>query len=108
MNTFLTEILNPLNRAEVGDFLYLDAPLIGNMHISITNIPPEGGRPTRGGWGPGFYFIVPPGGGGTHQGGWGPGLIFVIIIAYVGFAHPRGSGPKGHFYLIKINSYIYV
>ena len=52
MNTFLTEILNPLTQFEIRDFLYLDAPLIGNMHISITNI--------------GFYLIV--------------ALIFIIIM----------------------------
>ena len=40
MNTFLTEILNPLTQFEIRDFLYLDAPLIGNIHISITNISP--------------------------------------------------------------------
>ena len=66
MNTFLTEILNPLTQFEIRDFLYLDAHLIGNMHISITNI--------------GFYFIVPPLGGGEPTRGWGPGLIFVIIM----------------------------
>ena len=78
MNTFLTEILNPLTQFEIRDFLYLDAPLIGNIHISITNISPWGGKR---GWslGPGFYLIVPPGGGEPTR-GWGPGLIFIIIM----------------------------
>lgn len=52
MNTFLTEILNPLSQFEIRDLLYLDAPLIGNIHISITNI--------------GFYLIV--------------GLVFIMVM----------------------------
>lgn len=52
MNTFFTEILNPLNQFEIQDLLYLDAPLLGNMHISITNI--------------GFYLIV--------------GLVFIMLM----------------------------
>jgi F-type H+-transporting ATPase subunit a len=53
MNTFITtEILNPLSQFEIRDLLYLDAPLLGNIHISITNI--------------GFYLIV--------------GLVFIMIM----------------------------
>jgi F-type H+-transporting ATPase subunit a len=32
------EIVSPLNQFEVRDLLSLDAPLLGNLHISITNI----------------------------------------------------------------------
>lgn len=52
MHTFLTEILDPLSQFQIRDLLYLDAPLIGNIHISITNI--------------GFYLIV--------------SLVFIMIM----------------------------
>jgi len=48
----MTEILNPLSQFEITDLLALDTPLIGNMHLSITNI--------------GFYLIT--------------GLIFILIL----------------------------
>jgi len=32
------EILSPLNQFEIRDLLSLDAPIIGNLHLSITNI----------------------------------------------------------------------
>jgi F-type H+-transporting ATPase subunit a len=32
------EILSPLNQFEIRDLLSLDAPILGNLHISITNI----------------------------------------------------------------------
>lgn len=56
MHTFLTEILDPLSQFEIRDLLYIGAPLIGNIHISITNI--------------GFYLIV--------------GLVFIILINLLG------------------------
>jgi F-type H+-transporting ATPase subunit a len=33
-----TEILSPLTQFEIRDLLSLDAPVLGNLHISITNI----------------------------------------------------------------------
>jgi F-type H+-transporting ATPase subunit a len=48
----MTEILNPLSQFEITDLLALDTPLIGNIHLSITNI--------------GFYLIT--------------GLIFILIL----------------------------
>ena len=56
MHTFLTEILDPLSQFEIRDLLYIGAPLIGNIHISITNI--------------GFYLIV--------------GLVFIMVINLLG------------------------
>jgi len=38
LNNFLREIRSPLNQFEIRDFLYLDAPILGNVHFSITNI----------------------------------------------------------------------
>jgi F-type H+-transporting ATPase subunit a len=32
------EILSPLDQFEIRDLLSLDAPILGNLHISITNI----------------------------------------------------------------------
>jgi len=32
------EIVSPLNQFEIRDLLSLDAPVLGNLHISITNI----------------------------------------------------------------------
>ena len=32
------EILSPLSQFEIRDLLSLDAPIIGNLHLSITNI----------------------------------------------------------------------
>lgn len=32
------EILSPLTQFEIRDLLSLDAPIIGNLHLSITNI----------------------------------------------------------------------
>ncbi len=37
-NNFYREILSPLNQFEIRDLLSLDAPILGNLHISITNI----------------------------------------------------------------------
>jgi len=48
----MTENLNPLSQFEITDLLALDTPLIGNIHLSITNI--------------GFYLIT--------------GLIFILIL----------------------------
>jgi F-type H+-transporting ATPase subunit a len=40
MNTFILdrEILSPLTQFEIRDLLSLDAPVLGNLHIAITNI----------------------------------------------------------------------
>jgi F-type H+-transporting ATPase subunit a len=43
MNNFNTfnlnrEILSPLSQFEIRDLLSLDAPILGNLHFSITNI----------------------------------------------------------------------
>ena len=32
------EILSPLDQFEIRDLLSLDAPILGNLHISLTNI----------------------------------------------------------------------
>jgi F-type H+-transporting ATPase subunit a len=32
------EIVSPLSQFEIRDLLSLDAPILGNLHISITNI----------------------------------------------------------------------
>ena len=32
------EIASPLDQFEIRNFISLDAPIIGNMHISLTNI----------------------------------------------------------------------
>ena len=37
-NNLWTEILSPLAQFEIRDLLSLDAPILGNLHISITNI----------------------------------------------------------------------
>jgi F-type H+-transporting ATPase subunit a len=37
-NNFNTEILSPLSQFEIRDLISLEAPIFGNLHISITNI----------------------------------------------------------------------
>ena len=37
-NEFYTVISSPLDQFEIRDLLSLDAPILGNLHISITNI----------------------------------------------------------------------
>ncbi|GAB4045249.1 hypothetical protein GCM10028777_09330 [Angustibacter speluncae] len=37
-NTINLEILSPLTQFEIRDLLSIDAPLLGNLHISLTNI----------------------------------------------------------------------
>ena len=32
------EIISPLNQFEIKDLLSMDAPILGNIHLSITNI----------------------------------------------------------------------
>lgn len=32
------EIISPLDQFEIKDLLSIDAPILGNLHISITNI----------------------------------------------------------------------
>jgi F-type H+-transporting ATPase subunit a len=41
---FEREIFSPLNQFEIRDLLSIDLPLLGDLHISITNI--------------GFYLII--------------------------------------------------
>ena len=48
----LNTILNPLSQFEIIDFLYFEASLIDNIHISMTNI--------------GFYLIL--------------SLVFIMIL----------------------------
>ncbi len=43
-NTTNLEILSPLTQFEIRDLLSIDAPLLGNLHISLTNI--------------GFYLLI--------------------------------------------------
>ena len=39
MNNFLyTSIISPLDQFEIRDLLSLNAPMLGNLHISLTNI----------------------------------------------------------------------
>jgi F-type H+-transporting ATPase subunit a len=39
MQDFLyTSILSPLDQFEIRDLLSLNAPLLGNLHVSLTNI----------------------------------------------------------------------
>lgn len=38
MHKFYTEINSPLDQFEIRDLISLDAPILGNIHISITNI----------------------------------------------------------------------
>jgi F-type H+-transporting ATPase subunit a len=37
MNTFI-EINTPLDQFEIRDYITIDAPILGNAHISLTNI----------------------------------------------------------------------
>lgn len=37
-NNIYREILSPLDQFEIRDLLSIDAPIFGNLHISITNI----------------------------------------------------------------------
>ena len=36
--TFFYEIQNPLDQFTIRDFISLDAPILGNLHLSLTNI----------------------------------------------------------------------
>ena len=36
--TNYTEITSPLDQFEIRNLISLDAPILGNMHISLTNI----------------------------------------------------------------------
>jgi F-type H+-transporting ATPase subunit a len=38
MNNSLCQITSPLDQFEIRDLISLDAPLLGNMHIALTNI----------------------------------------------------------------------
>jgi F-type H+-transporting ATPase subunit a len=55
-NTLFKDILSPLNQFEINDLLTIDSPLLGYMHISLTNI--------------GFYLIL--------------GTIFTLILTLLG------------------------
>ncbi len=37
-NLFYTEITSPLDQFEIRDLLSIDAPILNNLHISLTNI----------------------------------------------------------------------
>jgi F-type H+-transporting ATPase subunit a len=37
-NTTIHETISPLSQFEIRDLLSLDAPVLGNLHIAITNI----------------------------------------------------------------------
>ncbi len=52
LNNFQKEIYSPLDQFEIRDLLYIDAPILGNLHFSITNI--------------GFYLTI--------------GVIFIFTI----------------------------
>ena len=52
LNQTNLDISSPLNQFEIRDLLILDAPILGNLHISITNI--------------GFYLIT--------------GVIFILVL----------------------------
>lgn len=51
-----SEILSPLSQFEIRDLLSIDAPILGNLHISITNI--------------GFYLTI--------------GAFFLLILSLLG------------------------
>lgn len=55
-NTLFNDILSPLSQFEINDLLTIDSPLLGYMHISLTNI--------------GFYLIL--------------GSIFTLIVTLLG------------------------
>lgn len=38
MNNYLSFIISPLDQFEIRSLISLDAPLLGNIHISLTNI----------------------------------------------------------------------
>ena len=38
INALWKDILSPLDQFEIRDLLSLDAPILGNLHLSITNI----------------------------------------------------------------------
>jgi hypothetical protein len=38
MNSYLSFIISPLDQFEIRNLISLDAPLLGNIHISLTNI----------------------------------------------------------------------
>jgi hypothetical protein len=38
MNSYLLFIISPLDQFEIRSLISLDAPLLGNIHISLTNI----------------------------------------------------------------------
>jgi hypothetical protein len=38
MNNYLSYIISPLDQFEIRSLISLDAPLLGNMYISLTNI----------------------------------------------------------------------
>jgi F-type H+-transporting ATPase subunit a len=38
LNNLQTEIYNPLDQFEVRDLVYIDGPILDNLHISLTNI----------------------------------------------------------------------
>ena len=38
MNSYLSFIISPLDQFEIRNLLSLDAPIFGNLHISLTNI----------------------------------------------------------------------
>ena len=37
-NNLFTEILSPLDQFEIRNLISLDAPILANLHISVTNI----------------------------------------------------------------------
>lgn len=37
-NFLLNDISSPLDQFEIRDLLSLDAPILGNLHLSVTNI----------------------------------------------------------------------
>ena len=43
-NLFIIEILSPLSQFEIRDLFSIDTPILGNLHLSITNI--------------GFYLVI--------------------------------------------------
>ena len=57
---------SPLNQFEIRDLFSLDAPILGNLHISLTNI--------------GLYLII--------------GIIFILIIKFLSTNYNRLVGNK--------------
>jgi F-type H+-transporting ATPase subunit a len=58
------EIISPLDQFEIRDLLSIDAPILGNLHLSITNI--------------GLYLLI--------------GLFFIFVLNFLSTNYNRLVG----------------